>query len=203
MKQLVKEYKNGTKVWREVVACDRCGGAGSSVNWKYSGMTCYKCGGTGLMEITTREYTPDHEAALARQAARKREALLAEQAANIAAAAEREKAEAARREAEAKAEAARKAVSQYVGNVGEKVTAAIVEMNCYTYDTQYGLMRIYVMKDAAGNVYTWKTSSNIGYETEEGTWYTPETFTITGTVKEHSEYRGEKQTVLTRCKVKY
>ena len=59
------------------------------------------------------------------------------------------------------------------------------------------------MKDAAGNVYTWKTANNIGYEDAEGVWQKPEEFTIKGTVKEHSEYRGEKQTVLTRCKAKY
>ena len=27
------------------------------------------------------------------------------------------------------------------------------------------------------------------------------TYTITGTVKEHKEYKGEKETVLTRCKL--
>lgn len=50
MKQLVKEYKNGTRVYVDTVPCDRCGGAGSSEAWKYSGMTCYKCGGTGWMK---------------------------------------------------------------------------------------------------------------------------------------------------------
>ena len=35
-----------------------------------------------------------------------------------------------------------------------------------------------------------------GYDIEEG-----KTYTIKGTVKEHSEYKGTKQTILTRCKI--
>lgn len=49
-----------------------------------------------------------------------------------------------------------------------------------------------VKVDKNGNVLVWKT----GYQDmEEGKFYT-----VTGTIKEHNEYSGEKQTVLTRCK---
>ena len=40
----------------------------------------------------------------------------------------------------------------------------------------------------------WKTQKGIDGEVCD-------LFKVKGTVKEHSEYRGEKQTTLTRCKV--
>lgn len=44
----------------------------------------------------------------------------------------------------------------------------------------------------AGDTVVWKTSKCL---------YVEDVTEITGTVKEHGEYRGEKQTELTRCKV--
>lgn len=212
MKQLVKVYKNGTKEWRETVTCDRCGGSGTYV-WgasdrPYSG-TCYKCGGTGKVAIRTLQYTPEHEAELnakREKAQAKRAAEWAAQRAEQEAAWQAEQArleaERAQREAE---EAARKAVSQYAGEVGEKIAVRIVESKTAHYEVNYGYtpqtMYVHIMKDASGNVYVWKTQ-NGGLGWYEGeTWYSPDEFTIKGTVKEHSEYNGEKQTVLTRCKV--
>lgn len=82
--------------------------------------------------------------------------------------------------------------SEYVGNVGDRITVEVETIKCVTgWDTQYGVTFIYKMVDAAGNVYTWKTSKSV--EDKKST--------ITGTVKEHKEYRGVKQTELTRCKV--
>jgi hypothetical protein len=45
------------------------------------------------------------------------------------------------------------------------------------------------------NILSWFTSSNIS-DLEVGKEYW-----LSATVKEHSEYKGEKQTILTRCKV--
>lgn len=42
------------------------------------------------------------------------------------------------------------------------------------------------------NVYTWKTSNCLGENSIKS---------LTGTVKTHTEYRGIKQTELTRCRV--
>ena len=38
--------KNGTKYYANYT-CPRCGGAGGSDKWAFTGWTCYECGGTG------------------------------------------------------------------------------------------------------------------------------------------------------------
>ena len=100
-------------------------------------------------------------------------------------------------------------MSEYVGIIGKKVSAEVVLVNDFSYDdysfSYYGTKHyIYTMKDAEGNVYVWKTTNCLmtwDDETEENDIIRKgDTMMISGTVKEHSEYRGEKQTVLTRCK---
>lgn len=49
-------------------------------------------------------------------------------------------------------------------------------------------------EDAQGHQFLWKTGSYI--EAQEG-----DKVTLKGTIKAHSEYKGIKQTELTRCKV--
>ncbi len=92
-----------------------------------------------------------------------------------------------------------KSESEYIGNVGDTVciTATLVSMHTFsTHFTYYGETNyIFKFADDDGNIIVWKTSSwqNI----EEG-----KTYELKGKVKEHSEYKGDKQTVLTRCKIK-
>lgn len=83
--------------------------------------------------------------------------------------------------------------STFVGNVGDRITVDIESIECVaSWDTQFGITFVYKMVDANGNVYTWKTGKSL--ENKKST--------VTGTVKEHNEFRGTKQTELTRCKVK-
>lgn len=104
-------------------------------------------------------------------------------------------AEKAEREAKQKAEGMR---SKHVGEVGKRVSFVPAEVKCVTsWETMYGETSIYKMTDVDGNVFTWKTSGGI-YEGPRQV-----AVKITGTVKEHKEYRGVKQTELTRCKVEY
>jgi hypothetical protein len=49
-------------------------------------------------------------------------------------------------------------------------------------------------EDENGNILVWFTTTNP--QKEIGS-----TITVTGTVKRHSEYKGTKQTELTRCKL--
>lgn len=83
------------------------------------------------------------------------------------------------------------AATEYYGTVGERITETDLTVKFLTgYDTDFGYTRIYSM--TKGNfVFIWKTGKDI----EDGT------YTVTGTIKEHNEFRGTKQTVLTRCKV--
>lgn len=85
--------------------------------------------------------------------------------------------------------------SDYVGNIGDKITSKVVITKILCFDSMYGTCYIILMKDSNGNILKWKTSKPLNALYKEGT----ET-TVTGTVKDHDEYRGEKQTSLTRCK---
>ena len=83
--------------------------------------------------------------------------------------------------------------SEHVGEVGKRITVKTVEARCVTsWEGIYGWTYVYKFVDDAGNVFTWKTGKGLD---------TDKPMTITGTVKDHTEYRGVKQTELTRCKV--
>lgn len=106
--------------------------------------------------------------------------------------------------AEHEARNAEKAKSDYVGEIGKKITITGKGSVITSYQTQWGFTTIYKFVDENDNVFIWKTSNTItGTENHGDIVYVKdmETITITGTVKEHNEYNGEKQTVLTRCKV--
>lgn len=91
-----------------------------------------------------------------------------------------------------------KTESEYVGEVGQKISLEVTLKRIFTFETHFTYMGetayIYKFADANGNTITWKTAKF--FEIEEG-W----SGKISGTIKEHSEYRGDKQTVLTRCKI--
>lgn len=84
--------------------------------------------------------------------------------------------------------------SSWKYNVGDKVDIIACLNNCCGFDSQFGVMYIYRFVDADGNVYIWKTSNYIADLEKKNV-------NIRGTVKDNSEYKGEKQTVLTRCKI--
>lgn len=95
--QYVKTDRNGTKYFYDW-NCPRCGGVGQAEKWRFTGLTCFECGGTGLRRVAkvVKEYTPEYWAKLeARRQARA--AKYAEEHADEIAA---EKAEQERREAE-------------------------------------------------------------------------------------------------------
>lgn len=230
-RELIKTDKNGTKYYRQLVTCDRCynlAGGLYAVGTNNNGLVisgldngvCWKCHGAGKVWETVKEYTPEHLAKLqarreAREAKRQAEAAKAEAEAE----AKRQAEEKARQEKEA-AIAAEKAKSQHVGTPGERVdiTVRVVFRSKYEVPAYVGYgtqtMHIYGLKDSAGNLFIWKTSGSLAiekkvpvskgasswrymYETaEEG-----DTVRIKGTIKEHGEYKGEKQTVLTRVKM--
>ena len=86
--------------------------------------------------------------------------------------------------------------TQHVGEVGQRITFKVESLYCLTsYDTGWGTTCIYRITDANANIYIWKTGKFLPHEETIGS-------NITGTIKAHSEYNHEKQTELTRCKVK-
>lgn len=86
--------------------------------------------------------------------------------------------------------------SQYVGEVGQKVSLTVASYRVLYYKTfTHGRYTdetpVFKIIGADGNTYVWATNTDF----DEGD-------TIVATIKSHSEYNGEKQTVITRGKVK-
>lgn len=87
-----------------------------------------------------------------------------------------------------------KRAGTFLGEVGKKLSADVTLTRVTSYDSMYGTGYIYSMMDDSGNTLVWFASRSQGH-------HDGDTFKITGTVKEHKEYHGIKQTVLTRCKI--
>lgn len=96
---------------------------------------------------------------------------------------------------EARERATRKP-SNWVGEKGQKIDPTAVKV-VYTnvMDGQFGAYQIVKMVEECGNVFTWFNTSKIRLDLDAE-------LVIVGTVKDHDEYKGVKQTVLTRVKVK-
>ena len=219
--KLIKIDRNGSKHYEGPVECDRCGGDGiykwgAMINGRpqYIGI-CYKCLGAGKVLGKWIERTPEYQAKLderreAKRAAAqaKREAERAEREAEWARQREEERRELEERK---RLEAERKAVSQHIGEVGDKVALDLTYTGSASWEqpafSGYGteLHFIHKFEDAAGNVITWKTGSALGWADEKGYWFHPAegtTVNVSGRIKEHTTYNDQKQTMLTRCKVK-
>ena len=83
--------------------------------------------------------------------------------------------------------------SKFVGEIGDKVSFEIAKSVTLTsWATAWGKTYMYRFEDKKGNVYIWKTSK---YYREK------DRNCLRGIVKEHNEFRGTKQTVLTRCHI--
>lgn len=204
--KLIKIDRNGSKHYEGAVQCDRCGGKGyyaigvhnnQPVLSPHDGGVCWKCGGAGKVRGKWIERTPEYQAKLD---AKRRAKWEAEQAKLDAERAEREAAERAAREAEEARIKAEKAISQHVGEIGSKIEIKGTYVRTGSWEQKayagYGTVTMYVhtFKDADGNVFTWKTQNGVCLNYGENV-------NVKGTVKAHSEYKDEKQTELTRCKV--
>lgn len=102
---------------------------------------------------------------------------------------EAEKAERAKQRKEEK--------SEHFGVVGKRYKdVEIKAVNLIaSWENQYGYTYVYKIVIADNFVLTWKTSNGLFLENDE------EFDKITFSVKTHSEYNGQKQTEVTRCKV--
>ena len=86
--------------------------------------------------------------------------------------------------------------SEWVGEVGEKIKMLPVTLiGVYGFQGRYGYSQVVKFKDEDGNVLTWFTAVNIPVEIGSSCL-------LSGTIKNHDEYKGEKTTILTRCKIK-
>lgn len=89
--------------------------------------------------------------------------------------------------------------STHQGTVGKRETWDLtlskrVDMEVDSYGWSYSgteMLRIHIFEDEAGNIFIWKTTSACLAEGES--------YKVKATVKEHSEYNGTPQTILTRA----
>lgn len=85
--------------------------------------------------------------------------------------------------------------SEYIGNKGDRLEANFKEVKAVgSYDTEFGMMVVYQFTLDNDSICIWRTGSYI--DTDE-----VKNGKIKFTVKDHSEFRGVKQTVVTRCKL--
>jgi hypothetical protein len=97
------------------------------------------------------------------------------------------------RVAEAALRAATTRPSEYLGEQGQRITVKVQVVACHISEGAYGTTWIYRLRTPEGDRATWFSSNdalNVGEEV-----------TLVGTIKKTEEYRGEKGTVLTRCRV--
>ena len=205
---LIKIDRNGSKHYEGDIKCDRCGGSGIYAWCVRNGVVvptivdngvCHKCNGTGVVHSKWIERTAEYQAKLDAKRNAKHEAERAKIEAERAEIEAQERAEREKREAQIRAE---KAISQHIGNVGDKieVKGSFVKTASWMQNSfrGYGTDRIYlhIFKDSYGNVFVWRTQKDIGMNYGE-------IVIVKGTVKKHSEYMDEKQTELTRCKLSF
>lgn len=84
-------------------------------------------------------------------------------------------------------------VSEYQGEIGERITRLLTVKKAIQNDGYYGMSTFHIFEDEEGNQYTWTTSAK---NLPEG-----DTYYVKGTIKQLSLYKGQKQTILTRCKI--
>ena len=84
--------------------------------------------------------------------------------------------------------------SEYQGEVGDKIEAIVTVEKAIPLDGYYGPSTMYIFRDYDGNCYVWTTAAR--------SWEVGTEHHITGTIKELKQYKGTKQTVLTRCREK-
>lgn len=84
------------------------------------------------------------------------------------------------------------ATSEYFGKVKERMTIEAEVIGVNYIESFYGMTSLYTLR-VGKNIAKWFASNNI---LEVG-----ETYTLKATVKDHDEFRGTKQTILTRCAI--
>lgn len=87
------------------------------------------------------------------------------------------------------------AQSNFVGSIGEKLTIKVTVKHTQELNNSFdGVTTLIKMIDDQGNLFVWFASG-------EKTLEIGQQVTVKGTVKNHQDYQGTKQTILTRCKI--
>lgn len=81
----------------------------------------------------------------------------------------------------------------YMGEVGDKFEVSATFINVHTFGGYYGATFVYTF-DCGDHTLVWKTTKALGLTEND-------TVTLKGTIKSHEEYRGSRNTIVTRCKI--
>lgn len=84
-------------------------------------------------------------------------------------------------------------LNEHFGQVGEKIELVLTLTHTYHGQGHFGAFSYVNFEDAQGRAFIWKASTHVSAEKGQ--------LKVKGTIKEHSEYQGRKQTVLSRCKI--
>ena len=93
-----------------------------------------------------------------------------------------------------KAEAAGRKASEHFGEVGKRQTFQLLVKDIKFWSNNFGTTMAIFFEDANGNRAIWKSSREVDVEIGS-------TYEIAGKVKNHSDYKGMKQTELSHCKI--
>lgn len=88
--------------------------------------------------------------------------------------------------------------SDYQGNIGDKIEIELILVKSFSFESAFGTQNIHKFQDNEGNIYVWKTGNSLVDYVNQTVFKKGK---IKGTIKAHNEYKEEKQTELTRCKV--
>lgn len=87
--------------------------------------------------------------------------------------------------------------SNYVGEVGDRLYGIHVSVLSHQeLESNFGMTNLFRFQDDKGNVYSWFGTGAAAYGMEVGNDYV-----ISASVKKHQEYKGRKETILTRVKI--
>ena len=88
------------------------------------------------------------------------------------------------------------AISGYVGEIKKRQDFEVTYLNSFSFENDFGTMFIHKFIDNDNNIFIWKTNNSLYDDVEQNN-----KIKLKGTIKDHVEYKGEKQTHITRCKV--
>ena len=86
---------------------------------------------------------------------------------------------------------------KFLGQVGDTMQFwDLICVKVYQYPSVYGDVNVYTFKDPEDNTIVWSTSKYLeDIDDPDARFY------LTGKIKDHKEWKGDKQTIVTRCKV--
>lgn len=83
------------------------------------------------------------------------------------------------------------AEDSWVGSVGDRLELTLTVEKSISLEGYHGYSTLHVMRDSDNNTFVWTTAAKC--------WEIGTIHHIRGTVKEQKKYKGECQTILTRC----